>query len=533
MSPGSRSRVLPRGRGRISSIAGLLAVLVPLAFAAAPARGQQPGYRGVDIFDAACSVCHTNGEEGAPRVGDRAAWEKRIAQGLDVLTRNTLEGVRNMPPHAGNTSLSRLELRRAIVYMVNASGGDWVEPADPRPQGARRSGAQIARAHCALCHESGFGGAPRIGDRAAWLPHTKLGLDPMVRTAARGHGTMPPRGGKADLSDAELRDAVIYMISAPGGRAAKARGAEKKYRVATILTTSPLAEMAGPNPVHPMIGGFVHALRALGYVEGDNLILERRSAGGKPERYPGIIAELVRLKTDVIVTAGGAGLLASAKKEWGAVPVVMFGSSNPVPYGLAKSLAHPGGNLTGLLAITGPEIEAKRLQLLKEAIPRLSRVVYLSTKAVWEGPFTKAVREAAAALGIELLHVEHEPGDLAATFGAIERLHPDALFVSLGTESFGQRRQIVAFARKARLPGSYPFAPMVEDGGLMSYGVSISDLGRRAAHYVDKILKGARPGDLPIERPTRFELAINLKAAKEFGLTIPRSVLVQADWVIE
>lgn len=210
---------------RIPARVGVLALLVLLAVAAVPAFGQAPGYRGVDIFDAVCWACHTDGDDGAPRIGDRAAWDKRTAQGLDGLTRNALRGVRGMPPHGGNTSLGRLDIQRAIVYMVNASGGDWVEPADPRPMGAARSGAQIVHAHCALCHASGFDGAPRIGDRAAWLPRTKLGIDPMVRAAIRGHGAMPPRGGQANLSDAELRDAVIYMISSARARAAADREA--------------------------------------------------------------------------------------------------------------------------------------------------------------------------------------------------------------------------------------------------------------------------------------------------------------------
>ena len=314
---------------------------------------------------------------------------------------------------------------------------------------------------------------------------------------------------------------------------ARAQQAGRKYRVAAILTTSPVTEMAGQDPEHPMVRGFVHELRTLGYVEGRNLVLERRSAAGRLERYPSIVAELVRLKTDVIVTAGGSALLASAKGAWDSVPVVMFGADNPVPRGLAASLGRPGGNLTGLLAISGPENAAKRLQLLKEAIPTLSRVAYLSTKTVWEHPITRPIREAAASLGIELLHAEHKPDDLEATFAAIEQMHPDALFVSIGTESFGQRKQIVAFATRARLPGSYPFVPMVEDGGLMSYGVDVSHLGRRAAHYVDKILKGARPGDLPIEGPTKFELVINLRTARALGLTIPNVLLLQADRLIE
>jgi putative ABC transport system substrate-binding protein len=314
---------------------------------------------------------------------------------------------------------------------------------------------------------------------------------------------------------------------------AAAQDAQRPHRVAAIFTTTPVAEMAGPDPDHPTMRGFVHELRALGYVEGRNLVIERRSAEGRPETYPSIIAELIRLRTDVIVTAGGSALFKQVKGMWDGVPVVMLGGDDPVPHGLAASLAHPGGNLTGLLVVTGPQHAAKRLQLLKEAVPTLSRVAYLSTRGVWEGPISRAIRDAAPALGIELLHAEHRPVDLDATFAAIERMRPDALFVSLGAESFGQRKQILRFATQARLPASYPYTPMVEEGGLMSYSVAVSALGRGAARYVDKILRGARPGDLPIEAPTRFELVINLRTARELGLTIPQSLFLQADRVIE
>lgn len=211
--------------GRIPFWVVVLAVLVPAVFAAAPAYGQDAAYRGVDIFDAVCASCHTNGEEGAPRIGDRAAWTKRAGQGLAGLTRSTLEGIRSMPPHGGNTSLSSLELQRAIVYIVNESGGNWVEPAGTRQPGAGRSGAQVVQSYCALCHASSFENAPRIGDRAEWAKRTKLGIDPLVRKAIRGHGAMPPRGGQADLTDAELRGAVIYMASSASARAAADRKA--------------------------------------------------------------------------------------------------------------------------------------------------------------------------------------------------------------------------------------------------------------------------------------------------------------------
>lgn len=308
----------------------------------------------------------------------------------------------------------------------------------------------------------------------------------------------------------------------------------KPYRIAAIMTTAPVADMAGVDPTHPMMRGFVHELRALGYVEGRNLILERRSALGRPERYPEIVAELVALKCDVIVTSGLGLLIVSAKKVWGSVPIVMFASDDPVRWGLAASLGHPGGNVTGQAYFGVEGIGLKRLQLLKEAIPTVSRVAFLATKKFWEGLGGAAYfKQATASLGIEVVHAEHKPNELEATFAAIERMRPDALVVSGGTESFGQRQQIVEFARKARLPDSYPSDAMVAAGGLMSYGASLSGLGRGAAHFVDKILKGARPGDLPVEQPATYDLVINLKRAKALGLTVPQSILFRADSVIE
>jgi len=327
-----------------------------------------------------------------------------------------------------------------------------------------------------------------------------------------------------------------FLAFAAGALAAPLAGAQagtRIHRVAVIFTTSPLAEMAGPNPAHPTLRAFVRELRALGYREGENLILERRSLAGQLERYPEVMAEIVALRPDVIVSAGGASLLVRGKAAWMDVPVVMYAASDPVPFGLAVRLSHPGGNLTGLLGVPGPEISAKRLQLLKDVMPRLTRVAYLSTQALWEAPFAVKIREAAPSLGIELLHVEHKTADLKATFSAIETIHPEALFVAAAPEAYGQRREIVGFAKQARLPGSYPAPEMVELGGLMSYSPDFSDIARRAAHYVDEILKGAKPGDLPIEGPAKFLLAINLEAATELGLAIPPSLLQRADRVIE
>jgi ABC-type uncharacterized transport system substrate-binding protein len=305
------------------------------------------------------------------------------------------------------------------------------------------------------------------------------------------------------------------------------------YRVALILTTSPLAEMAGQEPAHPTVRAFIHEMRALGYLEGRNLILDRRSAEGNPGRYRGIVAELVGLRPDVIVTAGEGGLVAGAKDAWHGVPIVTLGTNEPVKYGLARSLARPGGNLTGLLVVTGPENEQKRLQLLKEALPAVSRVAYLAPGRFLDYPTTKAFVKAAAALGLDVVLAEHKPQDLDTTFASIERLHPDALFVSGAAESYGQREQIIEFARTSRLPGMYPYAPMVDAGGLMSYSVSVAGLGRGAAEYVDRILQGAKPGDLPMEQPKTFELVVNLKTARAIGVAIPESILLRADRVIQ
>jgi len=326
---------------------------------------------------------------------------------------------------------------------------------------------------------------------------------------------------------------LTFVGAAFAAPIANAQLGARVYRVAVILTTSPLAEMVGQEPAHPTVRAFVHEMRALGYVEGRNLILDRRSAEGDAGRYPGIVAELVGLRPDVIVTAGEGGLVASAKDAWHGVPIVTLGTNEPVKYGLARSLARPGGNLTGLVVVTGPENEQKRLQLLKDALPAVSRVAYLAPRRFRDYATTKTVVEAAAALGVDVVLAEHKPEDLDTTFASIERLHPDALLVSGAAESYGQHAQIIEFARRVRLPGMYPYAPMVDAGGLMSYSVSVVGLGRGAAEYVDKILRGAKPGDLPMERPTSFELVVNLKAAKAIGILIPQSILLRADRVIE
>jgi len=324
--------------------------------------------------------------------------------------------------------------------------------------------------------------------------------------------------------------AASALLAAPYARAQQTG---KAVRVAYVLTTSPIAEMAGPEPAHPILRAFVKELRALGYAEGRNLVLDRRSAEGDPARYMPILAELIALKTHVIVMAGDRRLTRLAKEATKTIPIVVVGLSNPAEGGLVESLARPGGNITGFTVDSGPENEAKRLQLLKETIPTIVRVSYLGTRESWNNRIGQAVRSAASGLGVELLHAEHLVADLDATFAAVLRQRPDALFPSLSAQTYGQRQQIVDHARTIRLPAIYPYLAMSQIGGLMAYGVDVVDLGRHAAQYVDKILKGAKPGEMPVERPTKFDMVINLKTAKTLGITIPQSILLRADRVIE
>ena len=333
------------------------------------------------------------------------------------------------------------------------------------------------------------------------------------------------------MSQTRRRQFLIATGALLAAPLVRAQQANKVFRVALISSTTPIAEMA--DPLNPFGRALLHELRVLGYIEGRNLIVERRSAEGRPERYSEIAAELVRLKTDVIVAGGGALFIRPVKESAGNIPIVMISNSQVVELGVVAGLARPGGNVTGVLSDTGPENELKRLQLLKELIPTRSRVAYLAPGPFWDLPIAQAIRRGAPSLGVELLHAEHSPTDIDATLAALARQRPDALIASLTASTYAHRREIVEFALKTRLPAIYPYSDMAEMGGLMSYGVSGSDLGRRAAVYVAKILKGARPGDLPIEQVTRFELLVNTKTARAIGITIPQSVLLRADRVIE
>jgi cytochrome c5 len=189
--------------------------LVAATLAAVPALAQDKGPAGRDVYDVACARCHNGGEGGAPRIGDRAGWAKRAAHGIGSLTRDALDGIRNMPAHGGDASLSNTDIRRATIYLVNQSGGKWPEPRAPGEPAGPLSGPQVVRMQCAQCHDSGFANAPRTGDHAAWLPYLRLGMDAAVRKVVQGHSEMPARGGRASLTDAEIRDAIVVMASRP------------------------------------------------------------------------------------------------------------------------------------------------------------------------------------------------------------------------------------------------------------------------------------------------------------------------------
>ncbi len=277
---------------------------------------------------------------------------------------------------------------------------------------------------------------------------------------------------------------------------------------------------------------FRQGLRELGYVEGKNIVVEWRYGDDKPDRVSELAAELVRLKVEVIVS-GGNSATEAAKKATTTIPIVMTRASDPIASGFVSSLARPGGTITGLSTLS-PEINGKRLELLKETIPKLARMAVFGTSTspgnVQE---LREVEVAGGALGVKLQYLdvliskEIEPAFRAATKGRAE-----AILIMLGALGTSHRKEMAALELKFRLPVIYESARSVEAGGLMAYGVSSLDLDRRAATYVDKILKGAKPADFPVEQPTKFELVINLKTAKQIGLTIPPNVLARADRVI-
>jgi putative ABC transport system substrate-binding protein len=281
------------------------------------------------------------------------------------------------------------------------------------------------------------------------------------------------------------------------------------------------------------IESFRQGLRELGYVEGKNIVIEYRFAEEKRDRLSALAAELVRLKVDVIVTGGG-GITRAAKEATNTIPIVMAQDSDPVGNGFVASLARPGGNITGLSNLS-PEISGKQLELLKEIIPKLSRVAALGTSTnPANAPQLRELELAAGALNVKLQYLAVlGPKDIETVLRAAIKGSADAVLVLPSPIFNSNRSQIAKLAVKSRLPAIYSHSRYVIDGGLMTYGVNQTDLDRRAATYVDKILKGAKPADLPVEQPTKFEFIVNLKAAKQIGLTIPPNVLARADKVIK
>jgi len=305
---------------------------------------------------------------------------------------------------------------------------------------------------------------------------------------------------------------------------AESQTAGKVRRVGVLMSTNPVA-------ASHIVAAFADSLRELGYVEGKNVVFEYRWAQSKSELFPQLAADLVQKNVDVIVASSQAPALA-AKRATTTIPIVMVNTTDPVEVGLVASLARPGGNVTGLSQQLIPEIRAKQLQLLKEALPRASRVAVVHSPATTVGLREYEQAGRALQLRIELVEVSGAE-DLDRAFTKMARDRVDAIVVPGDTLLFTQRQRVSRLAREYRLPGIYSLQEFTEAGGLMSYSARLTDLFRRAAVYVDKILRGANPATLPVESPTQYELVINLKTAKALGLTIPQTLMLRADQIIE
>ena len=327
------------------------------------------------------------------------------------------------------------------------------------------------------------------------------------------------------------------FISGLGGAAltrpltAHAQQSAKKLPVVAYVAVAPLAaELAGPDPTHPLARAFLHGLRDLGWIEGHTVAIERRSPEGQPERAAIIVADLIARDVDVIVVGGSPlWLIHAAQRATRDIPIVAYFNSDPVVDGLIVNLGRPGSNLTGVTVLTGYMLLGKRLQFLKELAPGITRVAFLGQRSALE-----AARSDAASLGIAGIFVEVDRADqLDDAFATILRERADALHILGGPVLFNRVSRVAGFATEHRLPAVFGHREAVEAGGLISYGANVPGLFRQMAGHVDKILKGAKPADLPVEQPTKFELVINLKTAKALGLTIPPSIQLRADEVIE
>ncbi len=315
----------------------------------------------------------------------------------------------------------------------------------------------------------------------------------------------------------------------------RARSADKVYRIAFVVPDGQFANAKEGDAWRGLVVAFLKGLTDLGYVDGKNMKFEFYSAEGKFGQIDEIAARVLATSPDVILAGGGgANEVAHAfYRLTRTVPVVMANSSDPDAQGLVASLARPGGNITGFTGNTGPEFEAKRLQLLREVAPDVTRVAYLGLKIDWESAAARGVRRAAEASGVTLLHAEHTPSSYDDAFAFIARERCQGLFAARNPWNYSNRRAITGFAADQRMPAVYPTREFADVDGLICYGPSLFDLYRRAAGHVDKILKGAKPAELPVEQPTKFDLVINLKTAKALELTIPPTLLALASEVIE
>lgn len=317
---------------------------------------------------------------------------------------------------------------------------------------------------------------------------------------------------------------LIAGAAALSPMAAHAQRPAKAHRVGVLMTATPAA-------ASHIVAAFADAMRELGHVEGKNVVFEYRWAEGRPERFPELAADLVQQTVDVIV-ASSQGPALAAKRATRTIPIVMVNVTDPVEAGLVARLARPGGNVTGLSQQLTSGIRGKQLQLLKEALPRVSRVVVLRSPATTVGLQEYATAGQALALRVQFVEVRSRD-DLERAFAAMARDRTDALVVPGDTFLFTERWRVAALAREHRLPGIYSLREFTEAGGLMSYSARITEQFRRAAVYVDKILRGASPATLPVESPSQYELVINMNTARALGLTIPPLVLLRADQLIE
>lgn len=324
---------------------------------------------------------------------------------------------------------------------------------------------------------------------------------------------------------------LVALLAAPVSARTQQPG--KVYRIA-IISNAPPAELAGTQPAHPGMRAFVQGLKARGYVEGKNVVLERRSMVGisGPVQYDDMVAELVRLKADVIVVPGTSYAVSATRVARG-VPIVMVASVDPVAAGLAQSLARPGGNVTGLTTDVGTGVEEKRLELFLELLPKARRIAFIGLKVDWENAWGSAIRNAASKLGVTLSYTEGKRTGFEEAFEILRKEKPDAFFVALSPTTWPFRSSIGEFTLGGRIPSSCGLTDMAEYGCLMAYGQNIPDIWAYTVKYVDRILKGTKPGDLPIEQPMRFELVVNLKTAKALRIKVPHSILLRADRVID